>query len=101
MHYTRDLLALRARTKALGNTGGWKMVSNPYKPYPVVYERFDGAERYLVVLNPRETSAEITINEALSLQVVYGDKKALTAKQGKGTTKVKIKGVSAVICKIN
>lgn len=101
LHYTRDLLALRARTKALGNTGDWKMVSDPYQPYPVVYERFDGTERYLVVLNPREAGAEITINETLSLQVVFGDKKALAAKPGKGTTKIKIKGISSVICKIN
>lgn len=101
LQWTRNLLALRAQSKALGNTGNWRMISDPYQPYPVVYERFDAQERYVVVLNPREAAAEVVVPEVMSLRVVYGDAKALNVKCGKGKTTIKINGTSSVICKID
>ena len=76
------------------------MVSDPYKPYPVVYERFDGEDRYLVVLNPREKPAEVKVGECVSLEVVWGDTGDLKVARHGGIMTLKIKGTASVICRI-
>ena len=100
LNWTKGLLELRAKTPALGNTGGWKMVSDPYKPYPVVYERFSTDQRYLVVLNPREKQAEVKVGECGTLEVVWGDASDLKVTSRGGTMTLKIKGTASVICRI-
>ena len=100
LNYTKGLLSLRASITALGNMGDWKLVSDPYEPYPVVYERSHGDERYLVVLNPRERPAEVSVEGYEGLQVIYGDPQALKVSRQKGLTRLKIRGVTSVICKI-
>ena len=100
LNWTKGLLELRAKTPALGNTGDWKMVSDPYKPYPVVYERFEGEDRYLVVLNPREKPAEVKVGEYMSLEVVWGDTGDLKVTRRGGIMTLKIKGTASVICRI-
>ncbi len=100
LSWTKGLLALRRDIEALGNTGAWRMISDPHKPYPVIYERGEGSERYLVILNPREKMAETVIDGSPVLRVIYGDKRALQAKHSGKNTQIKIAGTSSVICKI-
>ena len=100
LSWTKGLLELRSKTPALGNTGDWKMVSDPYKPYPVVYERFSTDQRYLVVLNPREKQAEVKVGEYGALEVVWGDASDLKVTSRGGTMTLKIKGKASVICRI-
>lgn len=54
LNCTKGLLALRSSVPALGNTGGWKLVSDPQQAYPAIYERSDNHSKYLVIINPRE-----------------------------------------------
>ena len=100
LSWTKALLELRSKTAALGNTGDWKMVSDPYKPYPVVYERYDSQERYLVILNPSGKVSEVLLDGYENLQVVFGDAEVLKVKHHRGKTNIRIQGVSSVICKI-
>ncbi len=98
--WTKGLLALRASVPALGNTGGWKYVSDPQVPYPAVYERFSGDGKYLVILNPRSEKASAEVSGYRGLKVVYGDPKALSVRKVSGGLSVRIKGVSAVVCEV-
>ena len=41
LNYVRSLLNLRASSVAIGNTGGWKLISNVDKPYPMVFMRWE------------------------------------------------------------
>lgn len=52
LNYVRGLIALRGRTPALGADGEWRYIGDPDNPYPMIYERSSGGERYVVVLNP-------------------------------------------------
>lgn len=99
LNWTKALLKLREATPALGNIGDWKMVSDPYKPYPVVYERSFGEEKYLIILNPRQKQAEVQITGYGKLNVIFGDPRDLKIKHQKETITLKIAGVSSIICK--
>lgn len=52
LNFTRNLIALRKASAALGNDGEWKLLSDPEVPYPLVYERSSGSERCIIALNP-------------------------------------------------
>lgn len=101
LNWTKELISMRKRIPALGNTGGWKMVSDPYVPYPVVYERTDGTERYLVILNPREKAAELLLDIEEPVQVVFGETEKIKFRKCRKGTVLKIGGTSSAICKIN
>ena len=60
LNYVRGLIALRGRTPALGADGEWRYIGNPDNPYPMIYERSSGGERYVVVLNPSGRKASGT-----------------------------------------
>ena len=61
LNYTRSIIKLRHSTPALNNNGSWRMLSSTDKPYPMAYERTDGNERYVVVLNPSAKPATAQI----------------------------------------
>lgn len=99
--WTKGLLVLRSSVPALGNTGAWRFVSDPLKPYPAVYERSDGEDRYIVIVNPRAEKASAEVSGIKRLEVIYGDPKALSVKKvSGGGLALRIKGVSSVICKV-
>ena len=52
LQYTRSLVRLRHASAALDNDGQWRLLSSVRHPYPMVYERSAGGQRYIVVLNP-------------------------------------------------
>ena len=98
--WTKNLLALRREIPALGNTGGWKYISDPQQPYPAVYERSDKDNRYLVILNPRAEKASATVSGYGRLKVIAGKPESLSAKKSKDGLSLRIAGVSAVICEV-
>ena len=100
LNYTRQLVQLRHSSKALNNSGDWRMVSSTDQPYPMVYERTSGNERYVVVLNPSAKPA------TAQLPTLGGKAEAVTAvgkasyKSGKQSDTVKAGATSAVIYRI-
>jgi maltose alpha-D-glucosyltransferase/alpha-amylase len=100
LNCTKGLLALRSSVPALGNTGGWKLVSDPQQAYPAIYERSDNHSKYLVIINPREKNATALIGGYDQLEIIWGDPKSLSIKKSKGKLSLKIQGISSVICKV-
>ncbi len=98
--WTRGLLSLRSGIPALGNTGGWKYVSDPSQAYPAVYERTGGGERYLVILNPRSKKATAPVSGYRKLEVIYGTPSVLSQRRTSDGLKLTIKGVSSVVCRV-
>ena len=58
LNYVKELIALRSKIPALGTAGEWKYVGDMDNPYPMIYARTLGEEKYVVVFNPskREVS---------------------------------------------
>ena len=100
LNCTKGLLALRSSVPALGNTGGWKLVSDPQQAYPAIYERSDNHSKYLVIINPREKNTTALIGGYDRLEIIWGDPKSLSIKKSKGKLSLKIQGISSVICKV-
>ena len=101
LNYVRSLITLRRSTKALGSLGDWKMVSSLDAPYPMVYERSSGNEKWLVIINPsaNKVTAEIP-SYGIQPQAKGGSYSKLTYKVGKETDKITVSPVSAVILKV-
>lgn len=102
LNYVRRLLKMRSESEALGNDGDWKLLSDVNRPYPLVYLRSAGNERYCIVVNPsdRRVTAEFP-----SLQSAGADCRVATAAparyiRGKKTDKVTAPPVSATIFKL-
>lgn len=99
LNYVRELLALRASSAALGNDGDWRLVSSLDQPYPMVYERWRGDDRCLVVINPSEDRVvvEIPTYGVKEPQPIGGSYGKVTYKSGKESDKITIDGISAII----
>ena len=93
LEFTRELTTLRHTTRALGNGADWRLLSDVRKAYPMVYERSDGKECCIVVLNPSGKKVTATI------PMLDGKYKNLlhTGKVNIGNGKVSAEGVSAAI----
>jgi len=99
LNFVRGLLKLRAESDALGNDGDWKLVSSLDQPYPMVYERWNGDDKCLVVINPtaKKVSVELPTYGVKDPQPIGGSYKKVTYKAGKTTDKITIDGVSAIV----
>ena len=97
LNYTRELIKLRKSSSALGNTGDIEVI---HENYPLIYKRFSGDEAYIVVLNPSAKAVSVNIPKQGTTELVFGDKKQGTIKEGRTTDKVVAKGISALIFKI-
>jgi len=102
LSYVKGLLKLRASSEALGNEGEWDFLSDPAKPYPMVYLRKSGNERYLIAINPSNKSVKASIpsQNATSTAYVYGSITKYSFKNGKAEDVIKLPGMGAVILKI-
>ena len=101
LNYVRKVLALRQDSPAMSNTGDWEYVSDPDKPYPMVYKRFSGDEIYIVALNPSGKKASARFPTlGRSKAGVFSMVGKAAYKSGKETDKVDIGPVSAVIFKM-
>lgn len=100
LNYVKSLLALRASIPAFANYADWRMISDVECAYPVIFERSAAGESYFVIINPRGEKASYTIDCSSSLELIWGDKKALKIKKAGSKQTVTIKGVNSVICKV-
>ena len=76
------------------------MLSSTDKPYPMVYERTDGNERYVVVLNPSAKPATAQIAALGGKAEVVSAVGKASYKQGKKNDTVKAGETSATIFRI-
>ena len=102
LSYVKGLLALRAETPALGVEGEWKYVGDLDNPYPMIYARTLGSEKYVVVFNPADREVEGSIAPmGKKAQWVYGnDAKLAKCKTSKDGHTFKMQPVSVAIFKI-
>lgn len=103
LNYVRLLLKLRSASSAIGNTGDWKLISDVSKPYPMVYMRWSGSERYIVAINPSGVKAETSFPSQDALKAVYtaGNNVKCIYKPGKkGMDTVQLPPVSAAVFKL-
>ncbi len=61
LHFNRRLLQLRKRYPALGTRGGIRFIYAEDRKYPLVYERFSGKEKFIVVINPAAREENILL----------------------------------------
>lgn len=98
LNYVRGLIALRGEYRCLGADGDWRLVSSLDQPYPMIYERSLGAERYLVVINPSAKKVSATIPATNAVPVIIGGSyEKATFKAGKSGHTFTISDNSAVI----
>ena len=102
LSYVKQLIALHKSTPALGTGGTWQFLSDPDRPYPMVYLRQKDGERYIVALNPtrRSVSASFFLSASSAEEILTtcpGNKYTLA----KGSVnRIRLKPCSAVIYKI-
>ncbi|MDP4223645.1 MAG: alpha-amylase family glycosyl hydrolase [Bacteroidota bacterium] len=101
LNYVRTLLKLRASSAALGNDGEWKLVSDVNKPYPMVYIRRNGNEKYIIAINPSDKKVDAEFSTLNLNRVAYtlGTTSKCSYKAGKSVDTIKMPAVSAVIFK--
>ena len=100
--YVKGLLALRAATPALGVEGEWKYVGDMDNPYPMIYARMLGDEKYVVVFNPAAREVEGKIAPlGKKAKWVYGNDASLAkCKTSKESHTFKMKPISVAIFKM-
>ena len=78
LNYVKGLISLRSKTPALGTAGEWKYVGDMDNPYPMIYSRTLGEEKYVVVFNPtkREVSGSIA-SMGKKAEWIYGNNRKL------------------------
>ena len=76
LNLVRRLVAFRKTHPALGNGALVTQVINGKGGYPIVYQRGDSNERFVVALNPagQPGEVEITLPGAARLVTVFADK---------------------------
>ena len=100
LNYVRELLRLRKEVKALGADASWRLVSSLEQPYPMVYERRLGSERCYVVINPSAKAVSVTLpSEAAKPEIIGGNYKKCSYKQGRKGDTINISATSAAIFK--
>lgn len=105
LNYVRTVLALRKSSAALGNNGGFELISDLDKPYPLIYKRSDGNDTYIVAINPsaEKVSATVPLTGVFTSLNTAGKIKCKAVKS-RGTTPAatsfQLDGVSAAILKV-
>lgn len=102
LNYVRRVLEVRNSSKALGNTGDWRVISDVQQPYPLVYLREAGDECYCIAVNPsgkKVSSVFPTLNSKIR-KIVIGDKKQAKYKGASTNDRIEMAPVSAVIFKL-
>ena len=102
LNYVTDLIALRQSNPALGVEGEWKYVGDMDNPYPMIYARTLGTERFVVVFNPSDRTVTGTIPAmGRSAEWIFGNNRTLAkCKTTKGEHIFTLKPISVSIFKI-
>ena len=87
LNYVSDLIALRKAIPALGVEGTWEYVGDMDNPYPMIYARTLGNEKYVVVFNPADRTVSGSIAPmGKDAEWIFGNNKKLakckTSKSG-------------------
>jgi maltose alpha-D-glucosyltransferase/alpha-amylase len=97
LNFTRTLLRLRHGHPALGNDGGWQMLSTVGQPYPFIYMREANGKRMVVAINPSAKKVKATI----ASQHINGRPLIKTGKasyhKGKKGDQITLQGFSAAV----
>jgi maltose alpha-D-glucosyltransferase / alpha-amylase len=103
LNYVRDLLKLRESSAALGNEGALDYLDNTDHPYPMIYVRRSGTERYLVALNPSGKGVETKIPAQGADHATYffGTNKLVSYETGTNGDTIKLPAISAAIFKLD
>lgn len=102
LNYTRTLLALRKKYPVLGNNAQWRLINGLETPYPMVYERTDGSDRCVIVINPTSGKVKTSIPASASTPEIIGgsySKAGFKRDSRKNTDTFILSPVSAVIYK--
>ena len=101
LNFVRALLKIRQSSEALGNEGAFKMISDVNNPYPLIYTRTNGNEKYIIVLNPsgKITETEVPASNLTHVSYAFGTSEKCSYKPGKATDKIKMPAVSVAIFK--
>ena len=102
LNYVKGLIALRNAHPALGTAGEWEYVGDMDNPYPMVYSRTLGDEKYVVVFNPSKREASGSIAPlGKKAQWIYGNNPKLAkCKSNKEGHTFEMKPFSVAIFKI-
>jgi maltose alpha-D-glucosyltransferase / alpha-amylase len=102
LNFVRALLKLRASSPALGNLGGWQLLSDTSQPYPMIYMRTGGNEKYIIAVNPsgKNVEAKIAAQKGNRVTDTFGTTDKCNYKPGNETDVIKMPAVSAVIFKL-
>lgn len=102
LNYLRALLKLRSSSPALNNDGRLKFLSDTTQPYPLVYLRYSGNEKYIVAVNPSDKSVQAKIGSQNSRKVTYALGTTASSKYtvGKDADVIKLPALSAAIFKL-
>ncbi len=102
LNYVKALIRLRESSAALGNDGGWELLSDENQPYPMVYLRTSGNEKYIIAINPtgKKVEARIPSQHAKETAYAYGTDKKCHYIPGKTDDTIKMPAVSAAIFKV-
>lgn len=61
LSFTKEMIQLKQTHKALKPSGGINFLMSERLTYPLVYERFSGNERVIVVINPSRNAVDVSI----------------------------------------
>ena len=102
LSYVKGLLKLRAATPALGVEGEWKYEGDLDNPYPMIYSRTLGDEKYVVVFNPADREVEGSMAPlGKKAEWVYGNDASLAkCKTTRDGHTFKMKPVSVAIFRV-
>ena len=103
LNYLRALVKLRSSSAALNNDGGLKFLSDTTQPYPLVYLRYSGNEKYIIAINPSNKAVEAKINTQGSTRATYalGTIEGGKYTVGKSADTIKLPAISAAIFKLD
>ncbi len=85
LNYVKGLIALRKGNSALNADAEWEYCGDLDNPYPMIYSRFDGNDKYIIVLNPsgRKAKGVCDVPKGVKMEYVYGTgAKAIKFKSG-------------------
>jgi maltose alpha-D-glucosyltransferase/alpha-amylase len=102
LSYVKALLKLRASSHALGNDGGWELLSDVKQAYPMVYMRSSGKEKFIVAINPtnKGQKASFPTQNANKSKKELSTTKAAIYKKGKLSDTIILPAMSAAIFKV-
>lgn len=102
LNFVRALLKLRASSPVLGSQGRWQLLSDTSQPYPMIYMRTGGNEKYVIAVNPsgKNREAKIAAQKSNRVTDVFGTTDKCSYKTGNDGDVIKMPAVSAAIFKL-